>query len=61
MLWCKLHFLHNVFSIKDCVTAVVIDGVVLGRRFLSLDCFVFVYKDVHVLRRKNFFVCCDVL
>ena len=47
--------LHNVFSIKDCVTAVVIDGVVLGR-FLSLDCFVFVYKNVHVLRRKCFIV-----
>ena len=28
------------------MTAVVIDGVVLGRRFLSLDCFVFVCKDV---------------
>ena len=29
------------------MTAVVIDGVGLVR-FLSLDCFVFVYKDVHV-------------
>ena len=51
----------NVFSIKDCVTTVVIDGVVLGRRFLSLDCFVFVYKDVHVLRRKCFIVYKEVL
>ena len=36
------------------MTAVVIDGVVLGRRFLSFDCFVFVYKDVHVLRMRCF-------
>ncbi len=28
------------------VTAVVIGGMVLGRRFLSLDCFVIMYKDV---------------
>ena len=50
--------LHNVFSIKDCVTAAVIDSVVLGRRFLSLDC---LYKDVHVLRRKCFIVYKEVL
>ena len=50
--------LHNVFSIKDRVTAVVIDGVVLGRRVLSLDC---LYKDVHVLRRKCFIVYKEVL
>ena len=41
------------------MTAVVIDGVVLGR-FLSLDC---LYKDVRVLRRKCLLCikkCCDV-
>ena len=48
MLWCELHFCIMCFPlIKGCVTAVVIDGVVLVR-FLSLDVFVFVYKDVHV-------------
>ena len=36
--------LHYVLSIKDCVTTVVINVVVLGRRFLSLDCFVFVSR-----------------
>ena len=48
----------------DSVIAVVINGVVLGRRFLILDCFVFVYKDVHVLRVRCFIACirkcCDV-
>ena len=39
------------------MTAVVIDGVVLGR-FLSLDR---LYKDVHVLRRKCFIVYKEVL
>ena len=46
-----------MFSIKDCVTAVVIDGVVLGR-FLSLNC---LNKDVRVLRRKCFIVYKEVL
>ena len=39
------------------MTAVVIDGVVLGR-FLSLDC---LYKDVRVLRRKCSIVYKEVL
>ena len=55
--------LHNVFSIKNCVTAVVIDGVVLGRRFLSLDCS---YKLGCTCTKKEVFYnmcikkCCDV-
>ena len=54
-LWCVLHF--ECFHLRA-VTAVVIRGVVLGRRFLSLDCFVFVYKDV--LRVGCFSKCCNV-
>ena len=54
-LWCVLHF--ECFHLRA-MTAVVIRGVVLGRRFLSLDYFVFVYKDV--LRVGCFSKCCNV-